>query len=66
MAYNTRYSNVNGKATRLGSKLSTNTVNFILTNAGRLSAVAIANIIHRPVKTVYSVASRNGVSLKVG
>ena len=60
-----RFSTVNGKATRLGSKLSMTTVNFILSNAGRLSAASIANIIHRPVKTVYSVASRNGVSLKV-
>lgn len=61
-----RFSTVNGMATKLGTRLSTNTVNFILNNAGKLSAAAIANIIHRPVKTVYSVASRNGVSLKVG
>lgn len=61
----TRFSTVNGKSTRLNKKLTINTVNFILTNAGKLPAVSIANIIHRPVKTVYSVASRNGVSLKV-
>lgn len=51
--------------TRTGKRLSNGTVNFILNNAGRLSAISIANIIHRPVKTVYSVASRAGVSLKV-
>lgn len=60
-----RYSTVNGKATRLNKKLTLGTVNFILNNAGKLTAEAIANVIHRPVKTVYSVASRNKVSLKV-
>ena len=65
MAFRNRLSNVNGKATRLNKPLTVGTVNFILANAGVLSAEAIANIIHRPVKTVYSVASRNGVSLKV-
>lgn len=61
----TRFSTVNGKSTRLNKKLTVGTVNFILTNAGKLNAASIANIIHRPVKTVYSVASRNKVSLKV-
>lgn len=52
--------------TRSGKRLSNRTVNFILTNAGKMTAESIANVIHRPVKTVYSVASRAGVSLKVG
>lgn len=61
----TRFSNVNGMATRLNKPLTNGTVNFILSNAGKLSAESIANIIHRPVKTVYSVAYRNRISLKV-
>lgn len=61
----TRFSTVNGMSTKLGKKLTARTVNFILANAGKLAAENIANIIHRPVKTVYSVGSRNGVSLKL-
>lgn|GEM_PF-6010877 len=60
-----RFSNVNGKATKLGKKLTPGTVNFILFNAGTLTAKSIAAIIHRPVKTVKNVASRYGVSLRV-
>jgi hypothetical protein len=61
-----RFSNVNGKATKLNKKLTTGTVDFILRNAGVISAKNIAAIIHRPLKTVQSVASRFGVSLRVG
>ena len=60
-----RFSNVNGKATKLNKKLTAGTVDFIITNAGVLSAKNIAAIIHRPLKTVQSVASRFGISLKV-
>ena len=60
-----RFSNVNGKATKLNKKLTAGTVDFIITNAGVLSAKNIAAIIHRPLKTVQSVASRIGNSLKV-
>lgn len=60
-----RFSNVNGKATKLNKKLTAGTVDFIITNAGVLSARSIAAIIHRPLKTVQSVASRFGVSLRV-
>jgi hypothetical protein len=60
-----RLSDVNGKATKLGKPLTQGSVDFILRNAGKLSGRAIANILHRPIKTVQSVASRNGVSLKL-
>ena len=60
-----KFSNVNGKATRLNKKLTVGSVEFILTNAGKLTAKNIAAIIHRPIKTVQSVASRLGLSLKV-
>lgn len=60
-----RLSNVNGKATKLKKPLTPGTVDFIVTNAGVLTAKSIASIIHRPVKTVQSVASRFGVSLRV-
>jgi hypothetical protein len=55
----------NGTATRRNKKLTKGSVNFIVKNAGKLSGRAIANILHRPLKTVQSVAHRNGVSLKV-
>jgi hypothetical protein len=60
-----RFSNVNGMATKSGKKLTKGSVNFILSKAGKLSGRAIANILHRPLKTVQSVASKNGVSLKL-
>lgn len=60
-----KFSNVNGKATRLNKKLTEGTLNFILNKAGFMSAKDIAAVIHRPVKTVQSVASRFGVSLKL-
>jgi hypothetical protein len=62
---NTRFSNVNGKATKLNKKLTAGTVGFILENAGKIEAKNIAAIIHRPVKTVQNVASRFGVSLRL-
>ena len=61
----TRFSNVNGKATRLNKKLTVGSVEFILNNAGKMSAKNIAAVIHRPVKTVQNVASRFGVSLRL-
>lgn len=60
-----RFSNVNGKSTKLNKKLTWGTVTFIIKNAGLMSTKNIAAIIHRPVKTVQSVASRFGVSLKL-
>ncbi len=60
-----RFSNVNGKATRLSKKLTVGTVEFIIEKAGKIPAKSIAAIIHRPVKTVQSVASRFGVSLRL-
>jgi hypothetical protein len=60
-----RFSNVNGKATRLSKKLTVGTVEFIIKKAGKIPAKSIAAIIHRPVKTVQSVASRFGVSLRL-
>jgi hypothetical protein len=60
-----RFSNVNGKATKLGKPLTNGSIDFIVFNAGRISAKNIANILHRPLKTVQSVASRFGVSLKL-
>lgn len=62
---NQRFSNVNGKATKLGKPLTVGTVSFIINNAGSMTARNIAAIIHRPLKTVQSVASRFGVSLRV-
>lgn len=60
-----RLSDVNGMATKLSKKLTKGSVQFILANAGNMSAQKIANIIHRPVSTVRTVARRNGLSLKV-
>ncbi len=59
------FSKINGKATRLKKPLTFGTVHFILKNAGKLTSKNIAAIIHRPIKTVQSVASRFGVSLKL-
>lgn len=55
----------NGKTTRSNKPVTFGTVDFILRNAGKVSAKNIAAIIHRPIKTVQSVASRFGVSLKL-
>ena len=60
-----RLSTVNGKATKTGKKLTQGSVNFIVKNAGKMSGRSIANILHRPLKTVQTVAARAGVSLKV-
>jgi hypothetical protein len=60
-----KFSNVNGKATKLNKKLTNGTVDFILKNAGKIPSKNIAAIIHRPVKTVQSVASRFGISLRL-
>lgn len=60
-----RLSTVNGKATRLGKKLTQGSVEFIVRNAGKMSGRSIANILHRPLKTVQTVAARIGVSLKL-
>lgn len=61
----TRFSNVNGKATKLNKPLTAGTLDFIVRNAGVIPAKSIAAIIHRPLKTVQSVASRFGVSLRI-
>jgi hypothetical protein len=55
----------NGKTTRSNKPVTFGTVDFIIRNAGKVSAKNIASIIHRPIKTVQSVASRFGVSLKL-
>lgn len=60
-----RFSNVNGKATKLNKELTIGSIDFIIRNAGKLSAKNIASILHRPVKTVQSAASRLGVSLRL-
>lgn len=60
-----RFSKVNGKATKLNKPLTVGTLEFILNKAGVLSSKSIAAIIHRPVKTVQSVASRFGISLRL-
>ncbi|NBO22892.1 hypothetical protein EBU94_06110 [bacterium] len=59
-----RSKKINGKATKLKKPLTFGTVDFILKNAGKLTSKNIAAIIHRPIKTVQSVASRFKVSLK--
>lgn len=61
-----RFSRVNGKATKLSKPLTVGTWEFIIDNAGVLSAKSIAAIIHRPLKTVQGAASRLGISLRVG
>jgi hypothetical protein len=60
-----KMSTVNGKATKSGKKLTQGSVDFIVKNAGKMTGRSMANILHRPLKTVQSVASRAGVSLKV-
>lgn len=58
-----RFSNVNGKATKLNKTLTAGSLGFIIENAGKMTSKNIANVLHRPVKTIQSVASRLGVSL---
>jgi hypothetical protein len=60
-----RLSTVNGKATKMGKKLTQGSVDFIVKNAGKMTGRSIANVLHRSLKTVQSVASRAGVSLKL-
>lgn len=60
-----RFSNVNGKATKLSKELTVGSLEFIINNAGTMTAKNIAAILHRPVKTVQSAASRFGISLRV-
>jgi hypothetical protein len=63
--YMKRFSNVNGKATKVGKKLTTGSIDFIVRKAGKIPAKSIAAILHRPLKTVQSVASLVGVSLRL-
>lgn len=58
-----RFSTTNGKATILTKPLTTGSYQFIYRNAGKMSAKSIANILHRPVQTVYAAARKIGVSL---
>lgn len=60
-----RLSKVNGKSTVLNKPLTQGSLEFIIKNAGKMTAKNIASVIHRPVKTVQSVASRFGVSLRL-
>ena len=60
-----RMSSVNGKATKSGKKLTQGSVDFIVKNAGKMSGRSIANILHRPLTTVKTVAARAGLSLRV-
>jgi hypothetical protein len=58
-----RYSNVNGKATKLSKPLTGGSYAFIVRKAGTMSAKNIAAILHRPVQTVVAAARRLGVTL---
>lgn len=60
-----KFSTVNGKATKLNKEFTVGSIDFIITNAGRISAKNIAAILHRPVGTVQNVASRLGISLRL-
>jgi hypothetical protein len=60
-----RFSNVNGKSTKVGKKLTTGSVDFIIRKAGKIPGKSIAAILHRPLKTVQSAASLVGVSLRL-
>lgn len=59
------FSKKNGKATRLDKKLTAGSIDFIIRKAGVIPANNIALILHRPLKTIQSVASRFGISLRV-
>lgn len=60
-----RFSFVNGKSTKLNKPLTFGTLNFIFSNAGKISAKNIANIVHRPLRTIRNVSRRFGISLKL-
>lgn len=61
----TRFSRTNGKATRLSKPFTTGSVMFVINNAGKITAKNIAEILHRPVSQVRTVARKYGVSLSV-
>ena len=54
-----------GISTRYGKPLTRGSVDFIARNAGKMTTKSIASVLHRPVRTVKSVASKLGVSLRV-
>lgn len=58
-----RLSNVNGKATNVRKPYTPGSINFIRRKANALSARAIANILHRSVKSVKNVAAKNNITL---
>lgn len=57
--------NSNGTNTRTGKKFTSGSVNFLTSNAGKMSAKSIANILHRTEKSVRRKAEKLGLSLKV-
>lgn len=61
----TRFSYVNGKATKLTKPFTGGTYAFIVRKAGKMSAASIAAVLHRPVTQIRSAARKLGVSLTV-
>ena len=55
----------NGTSTKTRKPFTAGSVNFIVSNAGKLSAKSIANVIHRTEKSVRRKAEKLGLSLKV-
>jgi DNA-binding transcriptional regulator YiaG len=58
-----RLSNVNGKATNVRKPYTPGSISFIRRKAKSLSVVAIANILHRSVRSVRNVAAKNNIQL---
>ena len=57
---------MNGTATRSGKKFTQGSVNFILRNAGKMTATKMASVLHRTTKSVRRKAEKLGISLRVG
>jgi len=58
----TRFSKINGMATKIGKPYTLGSINFIKRNASKLTLKAIAAILHRTTHSVRSIARRNNIN----
>jgi hypothetical protein len=54
-----------GESTTSGKPFTEGSLNFIVKNAGKISAKSIANILHRSVNSVYAQGRKLGVAQKL-
>lgn len=54
-----------GRVTTSGKPLTPGSINYIMGNAGLMSAFNIARVLHRTEKSVRRFAEKQGISLKV-